>query len=491
MMDAWENLFPSNNPVFSGGFGLAVLAVGAQFLRNGGTIGISLVRRYFLVTLEVTSKDKSYPWVLQWLYSRGNMTQHLSVETSMQASKNASNVKIDFVPGPGRHFLNYNGRFMVVQRIREQQMVDLNSGKPWEKIQFTTYGRCNKVFQEILSESYELCSQQEEGKTIIFTNWGSEWRQFGQPRNKRAINSVILDRGVSEKLLADVNEWIDSSKWYLDRGIPYRRGYLLHGPPGSGKSSFIMALAGSLGYNICILNLAERGLTDDRLALALSAIPPQSLVLLEDIDAAFPSRESHGPSGDSSQFASSPSNSYGSDVTFSGLLNVLDGVASSEERLVFMTTNYIDRLDRALIRPGRVDVVQLLGDASDYQVAELFRKFYQTADDSQVQVFATTLARVMPKISMATLQGFLLRHKDDPRAAIEALPMLASELTTSDRLLEAASPAEKDKLEQETIQSLQGVSVVKRRPVKRLTAAEVDKMYFNPQEGWDKGIREL
>ena len=62
---------------------------------------------------------------------------------------------------------------------------------------------------------------------------------------------------------------------YLDRGIPYRRGYLLHGPPGSGKTSFIVALAGQLGYNICVLNLAERGLTDDRLALALSCIPPQ------------------------------------------------------------------------------------------------------------------------------------------------------------------------------------------------------------------------
>jgi chaperone BCS1 len=54
----------------------------------------------------------------------------------------------------------------------------------------------------------------------------------------------------------------------------------LHGPPGSGKSSFIMALAGRLGYNICILNLTERGLTDDRLALALSNIPPQVMSCL-------------------------------------------------------------------------------------------------------------------------------------------------------------------------------------------------------------------
>jgi ATP-dependent Zn protease len=68
---------------------------------------------------------------------------------------------------------------------------------------------------------------------------------------------------------------------YVDRGIPYRRGYLLHGPPGSGKSSFIAALAGAIGYDICVLNLGEGGLTDDRLAHALSTIPAQSLVLLE------------------------------------------------------------------------------------------------------------------------------------------------------------------------------------------------------------------
>ena len=73
-------------------------------------------------------------------------------------------------------------------------------------------------------------------------------------------------------------------------GIPYRRGYLLHGPPGSGKTSFIQCLAGQLEYNICVLNLGERGMTDDRLSHLLSNTPPQSIILLEDIDAAFPNR---------------------------------------------------------------------------------------------------------------------------------------------------------------------------------------------------------
>jgi chaperone BCS1 len=332
-----DKLLPTDNAVFSGGFGLALLAAGAQLLRTGTTVGMRMLRRNFLVTLEVTNKDRSYPWVLQWIANQGRRTQHLSVETVVKPTAgNAGNMRFDLVPGPGQHFTFYHGRLLYIQRSREQQMMDLNSGKPWEKVEFTAVGRNTGIFESILAEAYDQAVKLEDGKTIIFTNWGSEWRQFGQPRKKRSLDSVILDDGLAERILGDVQEWMASATWYSDRGIPYRRGYLLHGPPGSGKSSFIMALAGRLGYNICILNLAERGLTDDRLALALSCVPPQvstvydmfvptltpaviqSIVLLEDVDVAFPSRDVEV--ADDRQRTS--------DVTFSGLLNVLDGVAS-------------------------------------------------------------------------------------------------------------------------------------------------------------------
>ncbi len=338
----------ADNPFFSGGFGLAALGAGFAGLRRGGQLAAQLLRRHMLSTLEVTSKDRSFPWVMHWLSLHGHgQHQHLSVETSfMTAAAGAGNTNTNggpsplstahfgFVPGPGVHLLRYKNKLIACERSREMQATDLNSGRPWERVTLTMLGRQTDLFAELLRESFEMATQQQEGKTIIYTNWGSEWRPFGQPRRRRPLGSVILDEGLSDKLLQDVQEWRRSAAWYMERGIPYRRGYLLHGSPGSGKSSFITAIAGHLHYNICILNLAEHGLTDDRLSLALSTVPPQSVVLLEDIDAAFVQRDA------GSSF---------SRLTFSGLLNALDGVASSEERLVFMTTNHVERLDRCTL----------------------------------------------------------------------------------------------------------------------------------------------
>jgi len=219
----FDTLFSANNPVFSGGFGLAVIAAGAQFLRVGSQVGVRMMRRHFLSTLEVTSKDKAYPWVLRWITLRGTKTQHLSVQTSyLPKAGNFTSMNFEFVPGPGQHVIRYKNNFMLVQRIREQQL-DFNTGKPWEKIQFTFIGKNTQLFENILNDAYEVSSQKEENKTTIYTNWGSEWREFGQPRTKRLLESVVLDKGVAEKIMADVLEWTNSADWYRDRGIPYRR----------------------------------------------------------------------------------------------------------------------------------------------------------------------------------------------------------------------------------------------------------------------------
>lgn len=146
------------------------------------------------------------------------------------------------------------------------------------------------MFPNLLSEARELALQGQENKLILHTPWGAEWRPFGLPRRRRPLKSVVLQPGLGERIEQDIRSFLGRRQWYIDRGIPYRRGYLLHGPPGSGKTSFIQALAGSLAYDISLLNLSERGLADDKLNHLMSNTPERSFVLIEDVDAAFNKR---------------------------------------------------------------------------------------------------------------------------------------------------------------------------------------------------------
>ena len=105
-------------------------------------------------------------------------------------------------------------------------MVDLKKGSPWESVTLTTLSRDRHVFNELLTEARQLAIELQEGKTMVYTCWGLEWRPFGQPRRKRPLHSVILDKGVKEQLVTDVKDFLSASKYYYERGklrITYRR----------------------------------------------------------------------------------------------------------------------------------------------------------------------------------------------------------------------------------------------------------------------------
>lgn len=397
--------------------------------------------------VEISIKDDSYPWFLHWmtLYQQSHNTartmaakpgfmdsllqrltpgmRHLSIQTQkVEHSNGAIHTHFALVPGPGKHVLRYKNAFIFVNRMREAKSVDLQTGRPWETITLTTLYSHRHVFEELFTEAHAYAAKAHEGKTTIYNSWGTEWRPFGHPRRKRPLESVVLDEGVKERIVTDVKDFLGSGSWYHDRGIPYRRGYLLYGPPGTGKSSFIQALAGELDYDIAILNLSERGLTDDRLNHLLTIVPNRTLVLLEDVDAAFANRRQTDVDG-----------YRGANVTFSGLLNALDGVASAEERVLFLTTNHVDRLDPALVRPGRVDMTVRLGAVTRYQVNCLWDRFYGELDTTGAyrQTFLTKLEELgliedengqqadrSRTTSAAALQGLFLYNKDNMEGAI-------------------------------------------------------------------------
>jgi chaperone BCS1 len=205
-------------------------------------------------------------------------------------------------------------------------------------------------------------------------------------------------------LVSDAKDFLKSEKWYADRGIPFRRGYLLYGVPGSGKSSLIHALAGELMLDIYVVSLSSSWINDSTLTTLMGRVPSRCIVLLEDLDAAFTrsvtrskdkdkdkdKKKSDSKSDNEEETTTSSSRSRRSrnkenlsdvnTLTLSGLLNALDGVAAAEGRILFATTNHLDQLDPALCRPGRMDVWIEFKNASKFQAEHLFANFFPSSD---------------------------------------------------------------------------------------------------------------
>lgn len=185
----------------------------------------------------------------------------------------------------------------------------------------------------------------------------------------REPDTVFLPDGMLNDILGDVSRFLTSQQDYTDMGVPYHRGYLLHGPAGTGKTTTICTVASFLGKHVYLIPLTE--LSDDSaLISAMSAIPygaNDTIVVLEDVDV-FRNTHTRSAKGQSSS---------GEDkgVTLEGLLNVLDGLLTPDGLVTFMTTNHPERLDDALIRPGRIDRKFELGHMTQGQLDAMVQRF--------------------------------------------------------------------------------------------------------------------
>jgi hypothetical protein len=194
----------------------------------------------------------------------------------------------------------------------------------------------------------------------------------------RALDNLIFPQRV-KGLIREIELWRNSRRWYLDRGIPWKRGWLLYGPPGTGKTALARAFAEDLNMPIYVFNLAEMGNHDLIKTWADMQVNVPCVALIEDIDNIFHGREnvSRKPGmmplylgrrrgGDDGEPAAAPA----VPLTFDCLLNCLDGVERADGVFTIITTNDIAKVDPALgqprtlpdgtvefisTRPGRID----------------------------------------------------------------------------------------------------------------------------------------
>ena len=404
------------------------LVVSIRFLWNHA---YAYFQTYFMSFISIESDDDIYEHVMDWIGEQrvsknsqslmaktGHFTwdadladdgasESMNDGTLLNFSNWDSKIPPKFQPYFGIHRFWHNGRYFQLKRETKQMMVSGWGGsvlRDDETIRLTCVGRSTQPIKDLIKECQDRYFDKKSSKTIVRRPATKEMRSRGRnpwtrvaTRPSRPMDTVVLEHDQKERVLADINEYLHpgSPRWYANRGIPYRRGYLFHGPPGTGKTSLSFAIAGIFGLDIYCISLLEPTLTEEDLGLLFNNLPRRCVVLLEDIDSAGLVRRDEPEEAEKAKDkdantqigaeiakaiksvqdkSDKTKNNQG--ISLSGLLNAIDGVASHEGRVLVMTTNFPEKLDEALIRPGRVDMEVGFTMASRSQIRKLFVRMY-------------------------------------------------------------------------------------------------------------------
>ena len=301
-----------------------------------------------------------------------------------------------FKVGMGKTEILYHKIYIIVDYSITDEIVG-NAAKAvkYHTLILTTKTAAHKsFFCDFLKDANDFCDIKKEKTEIISYIFKTGYWQQLSKLPKRDTSTLHLPDSILQETLDDLQKFLNDKDKYLQYGIPYKRNYLFEGLPGTGKTSLIFVLASYFDMNIAIINF---GLTIDDATFmkSVSKLPDDCLLVLEDIDALFVERKL----GDS----------HKSMVSFSGILNTLDGLARRDKQITFLTTNYISKLDSALIRPGRIDKIITFSHSTLEQIHQFFLKFIPN-QEKKWETFKKKIRYL--KTTAAILQSFFFKYMD-------------------------------------------------------------------------------
>lgn len=412
--------FTSSAVLFSG----FILMLGGLVLAQLRSLPVQIfhyLASLFTSNLEVKNTDVFFYWLNVWLPDQPIRIANWKLGVSWQAEEQEKNyftdearstARIELIPGNGVYYVRFEGRRVIVSRSSRtkstSELVGSNtpsssSGAIDESYQLRFFCRDKQHIQRFLHSIQEVVIRKNDFIHIYGIGLHSVAWNLLRSIRPRPLESTVLAKGVLDRLVDDMRVFMSRQPEYCKKSIPYRRGYLLFGEPGNGKTTTVLALASFFGLNVYILSLASLGMTDIGLMTILQTVQDSSVILIEDIDCLLNGREVKQPTSDSKEIFVP-----GSRLTFSGVLNALDGIGAKEGRIIFMTTNHREKLDAALIRPGRIDVQLEIGSPDSDQIRRLANRFYPDHSQEIEQIVSGLSGN---KISMASIQGFFLRHE--------------------------------------------------------------------------------
>lgn len=402
MFELLKGVLSGQNQFASGGLMLMIIGGISVYLR-----AVPERLWYWIVdqtTMMITIKDDdaAFTWVKEWFLEQQFLkrVRRVDLDTTIRSERTA------LIPAPGMHWFWYSGRPFQVWFSRSENTRE-GTTKRVETLTFRTIGRKQPVLRAFVDDVV-ACHKRRMGVQSWLYTYNDGW-DYSENYAPRLLESVVLDAVEKERLVEDITKFRQAKQRYQQLGVPYHRGYLLYGPPGTGKTSLVSALAAHFGLSVYCLNLTE--FNDRNLMRAVSQIPRNSVLLFEDIDCMKGGQARKAASEIAEQTDAKSKEAVSNGVTLSGLLNVLDGFFAPTGVLFMMTTNHIDALDPALLRPGRIDYRLYLGKASDTQKVELYRRFFPEASHAMAHNFVRDCAAAE---TMAEFQGLLLTLMQTP-----------------------------------------------------------------------------
>ncbi|KAH9696260.1 protein HYPER-SENSITIVITY-RELATED 4 [Citrus sinensis] len=269
----------------------------------------------------------------------------------------------------------------------------------------------NSYFPYILRKSK---SAQEENKTLKLYSLNQDharrfgldswhWITFNHPAT---FDTLAMEAELKKMIIEDLERFVKRKDYYRRVGKAWKRGYLLYGPPGTGKSSLIAAMSNYLNFDIYDLELSAVH-SNSELRRVLLSTGNRSILVVEDIDCSL-------------ELEDRQAQPTTVNVTLSGLLNFLDGLWSScgDERIIVFTTNHKDRLDPAVLRPGRMDVHIYMSYCTPCGFDSLAANYLGITDHPLIYEIKEIMQNV--RVTPADVGEQLLKN-EDPEIALKGL----------------------------------------------------------------------
>lgn len=381
-----------NNQLLMTVLGVSGAGMVSFWLRDFPRTIYRYIKRELSTELIITSQNMIFHDFLKWVGKNYGNKNFRKLKLTNGMWGHSSNVTTSI--GYGVHFIRYRNRFFLLSLNKESAN---QTAQDKETITLTTMGRSRKIFERIVEDIQSM--EKDTSKTDVYRFAENCWDHV-KSQAKRALETVFIEKEKKDSLIDSLTKFIHSEQWYTYNGIPYQLGILLYGPPGTGKTSLIKAIASQLNYPIYYLPAQKISKIEE----AVGMLPEKCLMVIEDIDSNFltHSRAEKKKSDGIAELLDT--------VSLSEVLNSLDGMFSAHGRVLVATTNHIEDLDPALIRPGRIDLKIEIGFIN-HEIFEAFIKNF--FPESTIDYTAVRNMNLRTDVTVAMIQNLVLEGKNE------------------------------------------------------------------------------